>query len=107
MTRDKQKFEHLASLCDCLAISSSSPEQRETFVDLAQKWRAMAITQELYEVPEVAAHHSAVKAWLAGLGKTSRYPAITPLRDDAAAPEKEKGPVETSPFPELSCVSRD
>jgi hypothetical protein len=64
MTSEKQKFEHLASLCDCLATSAPTQEQRETFVFLAQKWRAMAITQELYEVPPVPAHRSAVKAWL-------------------------------------------
>ena len=66
MTSDQGKFEHLAGLCDCLAQSASTPEQRETFVDLAHKWRAIATSQKLYEVP-IAPHRSAIKAWLHGL----------------------------------------
>ena len=30
MTSDQRKFEHLAGLCDSLAQSASTPEQRET-----------------------------------------------------------------------------
>ena len=63
MNIDQRKFEHLAGLCDSLAQSASTPEQRETFVDLAYKWRAIATTQKPYEVP-IATHRSAIKAWL-------------------------------------------
>ena len=62
----ERKFEHLAGLCDALAQSVSTPEQRETFVDLARKWRAIATSQKPYEV-RIATHRSAIKAWLHGL----------------------------------------
>ena len=49
MTSDQKKFEHLAG-CELLAQNSSTPEQRESLLDLAHKWRAMATSQNLYEV---------------------------------------------------------
>ena len=45
MTSDQRKFEHLAGLCDSLAQNASTPEQRESLLDLAHKWRAMATSQ--------------------------------------------------------------
>ena len=39
MTSDQSKFEHLAGLCDSLAQNASTPEQRESLLDLARKWR--------------------------------------------------------------------
>ena len=36
MSGNQRKYEYLASVCDALAQSASTPEQRETFVDLAQ-----------------------------------------------------------------------
>jgi hypothetical protein len=41
MTRYQRKYEHLAGVCDALAQSASTPEQREIFRDLANKWRAL------------------------------------------------------------------
>ena len=67
MSSDQRKFEHLAGLCDSLAQNASTPEQRESFLDLAHKWRAMATSQQLYEVAPLDAHRSAVTAWLKGL----------------------------------------
>jgi hypothetical protein len=67
MTSYQRKYEHLAGLCDALAQSASTPEQRESFLDLANKWRAMATSQKIYEVPPRDTHRSAVNAWLSGL----------------------------------------
>jgi hypothetical protein len=67
MTSDQRKFEHLAGLCDSLAQNALTSEQRETLLDLAHKWRAMATSQKTYEVPPREAHRSAVTAWLNGL----------------------------------------
>jgi hypothetical protein len=64
MTSDQRKFEHLAGLCDCLAQNASTPEQRESLLDLADKWRAIATSPKIYEVPPRAAHRSAVNEWL-------------------------------------------
>ena len=64
MTSYQRKYGHLAGVCDALAQSDSTPEQRESFLDLAQKWRAMATSQKIYEVPPREAHRSAVTAWL-------------------------------------------
>ena len=66
MSGNQRKYEYLASVCDALAQSASTPEQRETFVDLAHKWRAIATNQKPYEVP-IATYRSAIKAWLHGL----------------------------------------
>jgi hypothetical protein len=60
MTSDQRKFESLAALCDSLAQSASVPEEREHLLDLAQKWRAMATSPKIYEVPPRDAHRSAV-----------------------------------------------
>ena len=67
MTSHQRKYEHLAGVCDALAQSASTPEQRESFLDLANKWRAMATSTKIYEVPPREAHRSAVNAWLNGL----------------------------------------
>ena len=67
MTSYQRKYEHLAGVCDALAQSASTPEQRESFLDLANKWRAMATSQKLYEVAPRDAHRYAVTAWLKGL----------------------------------------
>jgi hypothetical protein len=75
MSSDQRKFEHLAGLCDSLAQNASTPEQRESFLDLAHKWRAMATSQKLYEVAPLDAHRSAVTAWLKGLNLSPRAPA--------------------------------
>ena len=75
MTSDQRKFEHLAGLCDSLAQNASTPEQRESLLDLAHKWRAMATSQKLYEVAPLDAHRSAVTAWLKGLNLSPRAPA--------------------------------
>ena len=75
MSSDQRKFEHLAGLCDFLAQNASTPEQRESFLDLAHKWRAMATSQKLYEVAPLDAHRSAVTAWLKGLNLSPRAPA--------------------------------
>ena len=75
MSSDQRKFEHLAGLCDSLAQNASTPEQRESFLDLAHKWRAMATSQKLYEVAPLDAHRSAVTAWLKGLNLRPRAPA--------------------------------
>ncbi|MGA8434150.1 MAG: hypothetical protein WB713_05085 [Methyloceanibacter sp.] len=67
MTSYQRKYEHLAGVCDALAQSASTPEQRESFLDLANKWRAMANSQKLYEVAPRDAHRYTVTAWLKGL----------------------------------------
>jgi hypothetical protein len=67
MTSYQRKYEHLAGVCDALAQSASTPEQRESFLDLANKWRAFANSQKLFEVPPREAHRSAINAWLNGL----------------------------------------
>ncbi|MGA8436456.1 MAG: hypothetical protein WB713_17070, partial [Methyloceanibacter sp.] len=64
MTSDQSKFEHLAGLCDSLAQNASTPEQRESLLDLAHKWRAMATSQNLYEVAPRDSYRYAVTAWL-------------------------------------------
>ena len=51
MTSYQRKYEHLAGVCDALAQSASTPEQRESFLDLANKWRVLANSQKLIEVP--------------------------------------------------------
>ena len=66
MTSDQGKFDILRAFATPSARSASTPEQRETFVDLAHKWRAIATSQKPYEVP-IATHRSAIKAWLHGL----------------------------------------
>ena len=75
MSSDQRKFEHLAGLCNSLAQNASTPEQRESFLDLAHKWRAMATSQKLYEVAPLDAHRSAVTALLKGLNLSPRAPA--------------------------------
>ena len=67
MTGYQRKCEHLAGVCDALAQSASTPEQRESFLDLVNKWRALANSQNLFEVPPREAHRSTVTAWLNGL----------------------------------------
>jgi hypothetical protein len=67
MTSDQRKYEHLAGVCDALAQNASTPEQRESLLDLAHKWRAMATSAKIYEVPPLDSHRSAVTAWLKGL----------------------------------------
>jgi hypothetical protein len=69
MSGDRKKYEHLAGLCDYLAQSASTPEQRKTFEELAGKWRVMATNQKLYEVPPSTARRSVVRGWLSGLRK--------------------------------------
>ena len=65
MSGYQRKYEHLAGVCDALAEGASTPEQRESFLDLASKWRAMATSQTIYEVfLREKAHRSAVKEWL-------------------------------------------
>ena len=61
-----KKYEHLAGVCDALAQSALTPEQREHLLDLAHQWRAMATDPKIYEVPPRDAHRSAVTAWLKG-----------------------------------------
>ena len=73
MTTYQRKYEHLAGVCDALAQSASTPEQRESFLDLANKWRAMATSQKLYVVALLDAHRSAVTAWLKGLHLRPRF----------------------------------
>ena len=67
MTSDQRKFEHLAGLCNSLAQNALTPEQRETLLDLAHKWRAMATSPKICEVAPLDAHRSAVTAWPKGL----------------------------------------
>ena len=61
MLSNQRKYETLAGVCDCLAQTASSPEQREHLLDLAHKWRALATDPKIYEVPPRDAH---VKEWL-------------------------------------------
>jgi|RhiMethySRZTD1v2_1073278.scaffolds.fasta_scaffold3320219_1 hypothetical protein len=67
MTGYQRKYEHLAGVCDALAQSASTPEQRESFLDLANKWRALATGAKIYEVPPREAHRSAVNEWLSSV----------------------------------------
>ena len=64
MLSNQRKFHCLAGVCDCLAQTASSPEQREKFLHLAEKWRAMASGQSVSEVPLRDEHRSAVNEWL-------------------------------------------
>jgi hypothetical protein len=69
MSGDRKKYEHLAGVCDYLAQTAPTPEQRKTFEELAGKWRVMATNQNLYEVAPSTAHRSTVRGWLSGLRK--------------------------------------
>ena len=59
MTSYQRKYERLAGVCDSLAQNASTPEQRESLLDLAHKWRALATNPKICEVPPRHAHHSA------------------------------------------------
>ena len=67
MSSNQRKYEHLAGVCDALAQSASTPEQREHLLDLAHQWRALATDPKIYEFPPRGAHRSDVTAWLKGL----------------------------------------
>ena len=49
MTRDTNKFLELARICAVLAHSAPTSRERETFVTLAETWRAMATTAGYHE----------------------------------------------------------
>lgn len=49
MTRDTKKFLEIARICAVLAQSAPTSKERETFVTLAETWRAMATTAGNHE----------------------------------------------------------
>ena len=51
MTSYQRKMRTSCGRLRCPAQSASSPEQRESFLDLANKWRVLANSQKLIEVP--------------------------------------------------------
>jgi hypothetical protein len=68
MTGYQRKCEHLAGVCDALAQSALTSEQREHLLDLADQWRGVGDRSKIYEkVPPRDAHRSAVTTWLKGL----------------------------------------
>ena len=46
MTRDPKKFRAIARVCAVLAKSAVTPEERDTFANLAETWRGMAASSE-------------------------------------------------------------
>jgi hypothetical protein len=46
MTRDPKKFREIARVCAVLSKSAVTPEERDTFANLAETWRGMAPSTE-------------------------------------------------------------
>ena len=46
MTRDPKKFREIARVCAVLSQSAATPEERDTFANLAETWRGMAASSE-------------------------------------------------------------
>ena len=67
-----KKFEHLATLCDCLAKNASTPEQRENLIGLAERWRRRASGQGGSEPDLDTAHRAAVRSWLRAMPETPK-----------------------------------
>jgi len=77
VTRYQQKFFDIAQLCDVLAQSAPTPDERDNFMSMAEKWRALATGRQgggnLHRDTLSAAHRSATNALHSGVEKPSGF----------------------------------
>jgi hypothetical protein len=71
MTNDPKKFFEIARVCTTLSNSAATPEERDTFVVLANKWQKFATDAEACLKPLDGWSNPKEDGWYRGLrGKT-------------------------------------